>query len=104
MLLTRNKNESELALSPQQVADRASVAFGASYDITVPEQNPLRIGSDRYYRANVTSRATGETSSHHVVVHSGVDAGNDTDIEVRDVTFTLNPFRAAIVVDDAKLG
>lgn len=92
-----------MELTSDQVAELARTALGNGYDIDVPEQNPLLVGSDRYYRVNVINQMTAETNAYHVVVHSDGEAGHTDEIDLRDVTFTLNPFRAAIVVDDVNL-
>ncbi len=103
MLLTRNNDELAMVLTADQVADLAHTALGDGYDIDVPEQNPLIVGSDRYYRINVFNRLTGDTNPYYVVVDSDGIAGHTDDIDLRDVTFSLNPFRAAIIVDDVHL-
>jgi len=103
MLLTQRNNETAMTMTSDQVRDLARKALGNGYDIDVPEQNPLLVGSDRYYRINVLNQLTGETNPYHVVVQSDGDAGYSDDIDLRDVKFSLNPFRAAIIVDDAQL-
>lgn len=104
MLLKRRHNGTT-DLTMNDVADMAREALGDGYQVTVPEQNPLLVGDDRYYRVDVQSAGDDEVHAYHLVVH-GDDRGvitDEADVDLREVTFSLNPFRAAMIVDHADL-
>lgn len=63
------------------------------YTVVVPEQNPLMIGEDVYFRVQLTDAKTGETRGVHV---STTQTDEGAQLKVRDIGFSASPFKPVI--------
>ena len=102
--MLRNKTTADQAelLEVAEVTELVRNGLGADVDVDVPEQHPVSVGSDLYYRVMVTNRADGATELRHVVISRG-ESGQPTASDLVDVTYTLNPFHPAISINPKRV-
>lgn len=77
--------------------------IGEGYEVAVPEQNPLMVGDQAFYRTVIRSTQSGVVGDYHVALS---DLSNSSPViadQLKTMRFSLNPFYPALYVEDAQL-
>ncbi len=93
----RNKNTKthKLAMTATEAEAFIQGHLVDGYTVTVPEQNPMKIGADTYFRVALTDAKTGGTQAVHI---STTEPNEGAQLKVRDIRFSANPFKPAIQI------
>ncbi len=77
--------------------------IGEGYDVSVPNQNPLMVGDEAYYRTVIRSIQSGLVGNYHVALTDLAGGNPIATNQLKTIRFSLNPFDPAMHVEMAQL-
>ncbi len=102
MLLHHNATHTRRTL--EEAKAQIATILGTDYEVEVPEQNPLIVGAQSFYRVRVRSLESGASGTYHVALTDGETPDRQAHDQLKNIKFSLNPFRPSISIDDLANG
>jgi hypothetical protein len=101
-MLSNRRGTTKPTTADTELAIRQIV--GEGYEVAVPEQNPLIVGDQAFYRTVIRSTQSGLVGDYHVALTDPSDPNSVAVDDLKTIRFSLNPFDPALHIENAELG